>query len=323
MAVRATLGILIAAIGILNAAAAAPGGKPMRKTEEIHIRDPFILAVPEEKRYYMYGTTRAMPDANGGASFETFVSADLKEWEGPIPVFTAGGDFWGTRDFWAPEVHRYKGKYYLFGTFSADKVLRATQILVSDSPKGPFTPLTDRPVTPFGWQCLDGTLFVDDARKPWIVFCHEWEQCGDGEICAMRLTDDLKYSAGKPVLLFHASEAPWIANVPWMAAETDRKNYITDGPAFLRTKSGQLLMIWSSFGKNGYVQALARSESGKVTGPWKQEPELVYDKDGGHGVIFKTFDGKLMLALHSPNSGGRERARFLPIREEGDKLVFE
>ena len=316
--------------------------KPLCKSEDIWIRDPFILPVPEEESYYMYGTT--------GWGFSTYVSADLKEWEGPISVFAPDKDFWGNRDFWAAEVHKYKGKYYMFCTFGAERMLprrsgasRATQILVADSPRGPFKPLTDRPITPYGWQCLDGTLFVDDTHKPptvrgrpWIVFCREWEQTHDGEIWAMPLTDDLKDSAptvrGRPgklptdrdrlTLLFKASEAPWVVPVPWNPGEEGAKNYITDGPFIYRMKDGKLLMLWSSFGKTGYVQAVAHSPSGKITGPWKQDPKLLYDKDGGHGMIFKTFDGRLMLSLHSPNSGGKERAHFFPIEEKGDSVVI-
>ena len=39
-------------------------------------------------------------------------------------------------------------------------------------------------------------------------------------------------------------------------------------------------------------------------------------------MIFKTFDAKLMLSLHSPNGGGKERARFFPIEEKGDSVVI-
>ena len=296
--------------------------KPLRKTEDIWIRDPFIVPAPEEQRYYMYGTT--------GFGFSTYVSADLREWEGPISVFKPDKDFWGTRDFWAAEVHKYKGKYYMFCTFGAERMLRASQILVAEHPRGPFEPLTDRPITPYGWQCLDGTLFTDDAKKPWIVFCREWEQTHDGEIWAMPLADDLKDSAGKPptdrgrlTLLFKASEAPWVVPVPWNPGEGDVKNYITDGPFIHRMKDGKLLMLWSSFGKNGYVQAVAHSESGKITGPWKQDLKLIYDRDGGHGMIFKTFAGKLMLTLHSPNGGGKERARFFSVEEKEDSVVIK
>jgi len=33
-------------------------------------------------------------------------------------------------------------------------------------------------------------------------------------------------------------------------------------------------------------------------------------------------DGKLMLSLHSPNSGGKERARFFPIEEKDGAIVI-
>ena len=44
--------------------------------------------------------------------------------------------------------------------------------------------------------------------------------------------------------------------------------------------------------------------------------------NGGHGMIFKTFAGKLTLSLHSPNSGGKERARFFPIEERAGSVVI-
>jgi hypothetical protein len=38
-------------------------------------------------------------------------------------------------------------------------------------------------------------------------------------------------------------------------------------------------------------------------------------------MAFRTFAGQLKLALHQPNGGGRERARFLDVAEEGGRLV--
>lgn len=309
-------GIIAVLILCMATQASVEGGKADRvKTEDLFIRDPFVVTVESEKIYYMYGTTRAMPDSHGRPCFQCYRSNDLKEWEGPFDVFRPGADFWGTQTYWAPEVHRYRGKYYLLGTFSAPGMLRATQILVSDNPGGPFTPLTDRPITPSGWQCLDGTLFVEKDGRPWIVFCHEWEQTHDGSICALPLTADLKRTDGKPVVLFHASEAPWVAPI-------SEGNYVTDGPFLYRTKDGTLLMLWSSFTKNGYALGVARSESGKVIGPWKQENKPLYDTDGGHGMLFRTFDGRLMLVLHSPNRGAT-RARFIPVTERNGTLALE
>ena len=42
--------------------------------------------------------------------------------------------------------------------------------------------MQEEAVTPDGWQSLDGTLYVDRSGKPWMVFCHEWLQVGDGQM---------------------------------------------------------------------------------------------------------------------------------------------
>ena len=64
--------------------------------------------------------------------------------------------------------------------------------------RDPFVPLSDGPVTPADWECLDGTLYVAANGTPYLVFCHEWLQVKDGEMCAMPLTPDLTAAAGEP-----------------------------------------------------------------------------------------------------------------------------
>lgn len=78
-------------------------------------------------------------------------------------------------------------------------------------------------------------------------------------------------------------------------------------------------MIWSSFGKGGYTVGVAVSASGKLRGPWVQQPEPLFAEDGGHGMIFKRFDGQLMLALHQPNKV-TERARLFELEDTGETL---
>jgi arabinan endo-1,5-alpha-L-arabinosidase len=292
-------------LSVGHAFAAEPAVLP---TADLPIRDPFVVAVPETTTYCMYGTRMRKAD---GPGFDAYVSTDLQTWQ-TVSAFERPKDFWADRDFWAPEVHRFKNRWYMFASFKAPNVCRGTQILVADSPRGPFQPHSDGPVTPRDWECLDGTLFVDDAGAPWIVFCHEWLQVHDGEICATRLAPDLKAPAEKTVLLFRASDAPW---------PTKKKDMVTDGPFLYRAKNGHLLMLWSSFGQGGYNLGVARSASGKVTGPWTHDPEPLYRGDGGHGMLFRTFEGRLTLALHAPNGGGKERARFIPVREEDGRFV--
>jgi len=95
---------------------------------------------------------------------------------------------------------------------------------------------------------------------------------------------------------------------------------VTDGPFLYRAQNGALLMLWSSFGAGGYAQGVARSTSGQILGPWIQEPEPLYAQDGGHGMVFRTFDGRLMLTLHRPNKTPDERPLFLPLRDEEGRL---
>lgn len=173
----------------------------------IHLRDPFILPLPEKQRYYLYGTIGEHAWTDSALGFDCYTSTDLQNWEGPVPVFRPSQNFWAVRNFWAPEVHAYRGYFYMLASFKAEGVCRGTQILVADVPEGPFLPISAGPVTPSSWECLDGTLFIDDDGQPWMVFCHEWVQVGDGEICGLPLSRDLTLAVGKPQLLFRASEA--------------------------------------------------------------------------------------------------------------------
>lgn len=74
-------------------------------------------------------------------------------------------------------------------------------------------------------------------------------------------------------------------------------------------------MLWSSLGSKGYAMGVSRSESGRVSGPWQHDPEPIWAEDGGHGMIFETFEGQLMLTFHSPNQSPAERAIFVQIEE--------
>lgn len=291
----------------------------MLKNADIHIRDPFVLPVIAEQQYYLYGTTGPEAWTPSGSGTDYYTSRDLENWEGPFPAFRPPPGFWADRNFWAPEVHVYRGRYYMFITLKAEDVRRGTQILAADSPRGPFLPVSDGPVTPRDWECLDGTLFVDDSDQPWMVFCHEWVQVGDGEICAVALDADLTQAVAPPQLLFRASEAPWAEEIN----SKNRRGYVTDGPSMHRMDNGELVMLWSSFRNGKYAVGMARSTSGTILGPWHQVPQPLFDADGGHCMVFRTFSGQLKLAFHSPNPSPDERPYFVPLKEDGLSLQIE
>jgi hypothetical protein len=283
----------------------------MLKNTDIHIRDPFVLPIKAEQQYYLYGTRGPESWTNAASGLDYYTSSDLQNWAGPFPAFRPPTNFWADRNFWAPEVHVYHGRYTMFASFKAEGVCRGTQILAAESPRGPFLPISEGPVTPRDWECLDGTLFVDAHDQPWIIFCHEWVQVGDGEICAMRLSTDLTSALEPPQVLFHASEASWAQEI----ISKNRKGYVTDGPSLHRLSNGVLIMLWSSFNMGSYTVGIASSTSGDILGPWQQQPEPLYAGDGGHCMVFRAFDGQLYLAFHRPNPSPDERPQFVRLRE--------
>ena len=282
------------------------------KKEEINIRDPYVLL--HEDKYYLYGTRG--PTCWGKADgFDCYISEDLENWSEPIEIFHNDGSFWADRNYWAPEVHYYKGNFYMFATFNSETRCKGTQILKSKSPQGPFVVHSKGTITPIDWECLDGTLYVDKNENPYMVFCHEWQQIGDGTICYVPLSKDLKKPIGKPVTMFSASEAKGVVNI------RDAENYVTDGPFLFRLKDGTLSILWSSFGVGGYIEVISYSDNGDITGDWNHDPQFLFEKDGGHGMIFTDKQGNLKFTLHNPNTTLDERPHFYDVKEENGKLI--
>ena len=279
------------------------------KLSDIHIRDPFIL--PYNGKYYMYGT-RGDGCWDTCSGFDVYVSDNLENWSEPISVFEKSEGFWGEFEFWAPEVHLKDGKFYMLASFKAKGRRRASHILVSERPDKPFTPVSEQPPTPKDWECLDGTLYIGEDGSPYMVFCHEWVQIHDGEMCAVRLSEDLSKPIGEPFVLFKASEPSW--------ASKGKQNYVTDGPFLYRTEQGRLLMIWSSLVGENYVEAISYSDNGKIDGEWKHADELLFSDNGGHGMIFEGFEKEKYFVFHSPNITPNERPCLIKIAEKDNTL---
>ncbi len=282
------------------------------------MRDPFVVPLPEQRRYLLFGSTDDNTWSGPAVGFDCYESPDLETWHGPIPAFRPPEGFWSNTQFWAPECHRYRDRWYLLASFARDGHNRGTQVLAAEGPEGPYRPHSDGPVTPRGWECLDGTLFVDEAGRPWMVFCHEWVQVGDGRMCAVRLSDDLARPEGEPIELFRASAAAW--SKPF-AKHGRPDNRVTDGPFMHRLPSGRLLMLWSTTGYEGYAMGYALSRSGDIAGPWHQSPQPLYGRDGGHGMLFRDFDGQLWMTLHHPNKTPEERPTWIEVEETEDGLT--
>ncbi|MRX72474.1 family 43 glycosylhydrolase [Bacillus lacus] len=301
------------------------------KTEEIYIRDPFVFTDHKRKVYYLFGTTFADGCGDREPQFDVFVSSNLEDWEGPYCAFIPPKGFWGVRHYWAPEVFEKDGFYYMFASFKGGiGERRGTGALISSCPAGPYKPHSPGPLTPKEWECLDGTYYCDQEGQKWLVFCHEWTQEYEGKIKAIRLSEDLKQSRGEPVDILNAAEMSWIRK--FSDPRIEKSGFLTDAPFMYTTKSGELLMLWSSYsvkddgdiGSGGYTVAVARSKSGKVEGPWTHGDDLLLDRNAGHSSLFRNMEGKLILCTHYPDTPhGQERPLFLELNELDNGLTLD
>jgi beta-xylosidase len=294
---------------------------------DMPLHDPFIVADPSTRTYHLFTSNEARMTGVEGVGVMAYTSRDLKHWTRPKLVFRMPPGIWANAGGWAPEVHSWNGRWRLFVTLHNEAAplpgepglyRRGTILAASDRLEGPFEVVRQgEPIVPADRMTLDATLYVDRNGRPWTVFANEWIQRIDGTIEAMPLDDQLR-AAGAPKVLFRASDAPWAAGQAQSAGPRQgRTVFVTDGPQLHRTRTGELIMLWSSWGRDGYVQSQARSASGEIDGPWIQLEPLV-GRDSGHGMLFRTFDGRLMMVLHRPFRNAR--GKLYEMRDAEDRF---
>jgi len=308
-----------------------PRPEPEIKTvslDELSMSDPFIY--PDEKTHTYLLTN------SGGRLYK---SKDLKMWTGPYSVTDLTGTWMNGLFPAAAEIHHIGSKYYYAGTWSDHSTLiqvvprrynvprNQTQLLVANSPEGPYKPLVaDKEfcLGPEDWDIIDGTLYQENDTT-YMVFVHEWTQLIDGTMDYMPLSMDLTHRTAEPTTIFRASEAAWSKEMNSIGEATfglKMPGWVTDGPQLFRTKSGKLGMLWSSWGDHRYAQGIAYSVSGKIKGPWIQEKEAFKGDNSGHGMLFTTFEGKRLYIVHHSEGKGPRKPEIWDVDDSGDKLVL-
>jgi GH43 family beta-xylosidase len=274
------------------------------------LRDPFVLE--HNGKYYMYGT--------GWKCYVSMLSTMSGTWIPLGCVVETPED--AQKDYWAPEVYKYNGEFYMFTTYySKTTKHRGCSVFKSSIPDGPFKEISNGHVTPADWDAIDGTLYIDGEGQPWMVFVHEWTSMPGsiGAMAAAKMSDDLTHFISEPIQLFLASDAPWA------------RSGVTDGCFMYECENGELIMLWSSFDSHGYAVGIARSDNGKLDGNWTHDAEPLYSKkiyggyDGGHPMVFTALNGHKYIAMHSPNSPDgtrKEKPVLIPFHEENGKIVL-
>lgn len=273
--------------------------------EELRVRDPFIFV--ENGKYFLIGTT-GNDCWISGSDLVLYSSCDLKTFTRERELVKKG-TLDGYTQIWAPELHRYCGKYYIIVSVFRKDLGRGSMVLVSPSLQEAFTPLTGEYITPHGWWCLDATLFVW-KNEPYLFFSNEWIRTvnsdGDGSLYVAKLDGELKTLVTVPKKIISGKGCGFaVENV-----HTDGfRGYVAEGP-FAVEENGKIALYWSTFVKEGYC--VAKSIAPDIFGEYGFD-KMIFSSDGGHAMVFDDLSGKRKITLHQPNRSPLERMKTFDL----------
>lgn len=280
--------------------------------------DPFILRA-SDGRYYLYCTSE------DGSGFPVRSSEDLIHWTEHGLALSAKDGRWANDTFWAPECYELGGKYVLL--YSANWKDNPTQALenyrigaaVADTPVGPFTEVSDRPIFDPGYPIIDANLYQENGRY-YLYYsrcCYEHSVDGLEEswIYGVELKPDFSGIIGEPVLLLRP-EQPWEGR---SAAATGRR---WNEGSFLMKAGDRYLMTYSGnyFGGPDYAVGYAVGQS--PLGPFVKAAENpILERYGdvtgtGHSCMLHSPEGELLICYHGrTEKTGQDRVGFISPAE--------
>ncbi|UYQ94395.1 glycoside hydrolase family 43 protein [Chitinophaga horti] len=279
----------------------------------IFLADPTIFT--DKGTYYLYGTSSER-------GFLVYTSADLKTWKQPADsarrFALKRGESFGKGGFWAPQVFKHKGAYYM--AYTADEQLA---IAKSASPAGPFKQDKLIALSGIGRQ-IDPFVFFDNGKA---YLYHVKLQKGN-RIFVTEMKPDLSdIIPGTEKECISASE-------PW--EDTEKVEWtVTEGPTVLKRK-GIYYLVYSAndFRNKDYAVGYATSTS--PAGPWKKyagNPIIsrhnVQQNGSGHGDVFTDKKGDMFYVLHTHRTDSRVSPRATAVvglqfkQEKGGEEVLE
>ncbi|AWI10231.1 glycoside hydrolase family 43 protein [Ereboglobus luteus] len=347
----------IAAILVTALASCAKPEKSVTYKNPLNVAfgDPFVLKASDGK-YYMYGTSE------NEKGFRACVSDDLANWtdigrvyEGALP------ESWTLKNFWAPEVYEINKKYYML--FSADwKENPANEqenfrigVAVSDSPRGPFKDLMNRPIFDPGYPIIDANLWFENGRvflyysrccykNPVASEVADWakqrgwfKEIEESWIYGVEIKPDFSGIIGEPRLLLRPpvkmddTQAEWESRSV-TSREVNRR--WTEG-SFIFKKNGTYYMMYSANYYGGQNYAVGYATSDNPLGPFKKaenNPVLQKNTDNGgdvtgtgHNMVFTHANGTQYCVYHGRTTKtGNRRVVFidpLEIKPNGQLIV--
>lgn len=260
---------------------------PVIKNQQLTIADPTIFEY--KNTYYLYGTE---PEPEYG--FPVFVSKDLKNWQKPDKsngyVLQKNNDTYGSWGFWAPQVLRHKGKFYML--YTANEQIAIAQ---SNSPLGPFKQTIVKALDDNTKQ-IDPYLFIDDNGK---MYLYHVRLGGGNKIFVAEFNPD--FSGINNETLTECITA----NEKWEDTKRIPAPPIAEGPTVFK-RNGIYYMFYSANDFRNIDYAVGYATANSPMGPWKKyeknpiiNRELIGINGTGHGDLLQDKAGKFHYVFHA------------------------
>jgi beta-xylosidase len=251
---------------------------------DVLLADPFIYH--EGKTYYLYGTA-----ATDGLLVWT--SDDLLHWQLRGHAYQRTKDGWARNDFWAPELFKHEGKYYLHFTARGgeDNEQRRIVLAQGDSPLGPFHEFK-APWFATERNTIDSHVFRDTDGRMYLYTV----RLGDRQNPPFRIyvrTLDAQLNPSEKSTMCITPQYEWEADI------------VNEGPFVLKVKDTYLL-TFSTHGYHDPNYCVGQAWSKSPLGPWEKDPTgpILYRtktvSGPGHHCFVDSPDGKeLFIAYHT------------------------
>jgi len=259
--------------------------------------------------YYLYGTGGFKHgEITPHQGFLVYTSTDLENWEGPKGVHSGfaliKGESYGDKGFWAPQVFRYKDKFYM--AYTANEQIA---IATAPSPLGPFTQEEIRPISTVSRQ-IDPFVFFDDDGK---IYMYHVRLLNGNRLFVAEIDEDLR-ELDETTLVECISSEPntWedTQNVPWRVAE---------GPTILK-ENGKYYFFYSSNDFRNIDYAVGYATADSPTGPWVRynknpiiDRHILNINGPGHGDVFFNDKNEMFYVLHTHYSNEKHSPRKTAI----------
>lgn len=276
--------------GVAYTAPAPAGGQTDLSVQGVSYANPVIAGNYPDPSVIRVGPDYwATATSSGWApQFPILHSRDLVNWEVVGSVFQKR-PAWSNGNYWAPEITRYRGRYYVYYVGRKKDGPRCVAVATAKQPTGPYT--DHGPLICQERASIDPMAVTDESGWPYLV----WKEANPNQptrIWAQRLTINGLGLIGERIELLH-SDAAW-------------ETQVVEGPYILR-RDGWFYMFYSGNDccspQCNYALGVARSPY--LLGPWEKNPTNPILKGNetwkcpGHGSIVSDTQGRDHLLYHA------------------------